>query len=158
MTVFDYGEDKHTRQGDFPDFSVDIFTERLDGTDLGGSVLTGEPTKIKAHFINNGRVSGSQPFWFMIRLEEAQQPSFDIWEISTLRQPLTNSPLAPLDGEQTVRVYSDGADGYFVECQTNPDELSQGTGYKISARIGANEDGVGLGYGYSLGYTIGFDS
>ncbi len=158
LTVYDYGEDKYTRQNDFPDFSVEIFTEKLDGTDLAKSILTNEPTKIKAHFINNGRVSGSNPFWFMVRLEENEQPSFNIWELSTLRQPLTGSPIVPLDGELTLKVYSDGADGYFVECQTDPDQLSSGVTYKPSARIGSNEDGVGIGFGYSEGFTIGFDS
>lgn len=157
LTIFDYGEDKYTRQGDFPDFTGEIFTEKLDGTDLNGNVLTSEDTVFKVHWINNGRVSSLNP-WFMCRIEEAEQPGFDIWELSTLRLPLDASPLQPLDGEITLKTYPDGSGGFWTECLVKADKLSSGVGYKLSARIGQNEEGSGLGFGYSLGFTIGFDA
>ena len=162
IKVYNYGEDIHTRTGtdpdDFADFTGSIITEKLDGTDLNGSVLSSEPTVFKVHFVNNGRVSGLQPFWFMNRLEEAEQPSFDIWEISTLQTPASNNPLQPVENEIALKVFPDGFGGYFTECLIDPSKLSAGVGYKLSGRLGFNEDGGGVGFAFSLGFTVGFNS
>jgi hypothetical protein len=156
--VYDYGEDKWTRIGDFPDFTGEIFTEKLDGIDLGGSLITGEPTKIKIHWINNGRDPYAIPFWFMVRIEPQEQPGNDIWEISNLREPAEGNLLAPLDGMITLNVYPDGANGWWVECQTVPEKLDPNSSYKLSARMGSNEAGVGLGFAFTTGFSTGFDA
>ena len=162
IVVYDFGEDTHTRNGiapdDFPDFTGEIITEKLDGTDLNGSIITGEPSKIRAHFTNNGRVSGAQSFYFFIRLEESEQKSYDIWEISNTLPPEDNPPIIPLSGFANLNIYSDGADGWWAECQTDYTKLKTGVGYKLSARIGLDEDGTGSGFGFTTGFTIGFNS
>lgn len=162
MIVYDYGEDVHTRNGvapdDFADFTGEIFTEKLDGTDLNGIVLSTEDTKMKVHFINNGRVSGAQPFWFMNRFEVAEQIGFDIWEISNLQTPASNNPLQPLQNETALAVYPDGSGGWWTECIIDSTKVSDDQGYKLSGRMGFNEDGGGIGFGYSVGFTIGFNS
>ena len=157
LTVFDQGEDQHTRNGDFADWTGEIFTERMDGTDLNGSILTTEATKMKIHWTNNGRL-GAVPLWFMHRIEEVEQPNWDIWELSTLREPIQQCPLQPLAGVQDLLIYSDGANGYWSECKIDHTLLDSGTSYKISGRIGQNETGAGSGFAYSIGFTVGFDS
>jgi hypothetical protein len=158
MQVFDYGEDKYTRQGQTADFEGEITTEKLDGTDLGGNVLLTEDTVFRIEWKNIGGRALSGNFWFMHRIEEAEQPSFDIWELSTLRLPLNDCPLQPLSGEIALKTYPNGSGGYFSECRIDHTKLRAGVGYKLSGRIGENEQGVGFGFGYSIGFTTGFDA
>ena len=157
ITAYNYGEDEHTREGQFPDWDYELKTFKLDGTDLNGQVLTTEDTLFKTHWINNGRTTETV-FYFINRIEEAEQPNFDIWELSTLREPLENSPLKPLEGEQNLKVTSDGNGGFFVESRVDYTKLTQGSSYNLSSRIGFNEQGEGDGFGFSTGFTIGFDS
>ena len=157
ITIYNYGEDEYTREGQFADWSYEIKTFKLDGTDLDGQVLTTEDTLFQTHWINNGRTTETI-FYFINRIEEAEQPNFDIWELSTLREPLENSPLQPLQGEQNLRISSDGNGGFFVESRVDFSKLSQGSSYNLSSRIGNNEQGEGDGFGFSTGFTIGFNS
>ena len=157
ITVYNYGEDQYTRDFQPADWSYEIKTFKLDGTDLDGQVLTTEDTLFQTHWINNGRTTQTT-FYFINRIEEAEQPNFDIWELSTIREPLENSPLQPLQGEQNLRVSSDGNGGFFVESRVDFTKLSQGSSYNLSSRIGNNEQGEGDGFGFSTGFTIGFDS
>lgn len=158
MQVFNYGEDKWTRQGETADLKGEIFTEKLDGTDLNGSILNNEPTVMKIHWTNIGGRTLSGNFWFMHRIEKAGQLGYDIWELSTLKEPVNGSPLIPHAGEQSLRIYPDGTGGYWSECVIDNNRLQNGVGYKVSGRIGENEKGTGFGYGYSIGFTTGFDA
>ena len=158
INVYDCNEDQYTRQGNFPDWTGELFTEKVDGTDLNGKVLTSEVTVIKIHWINNGRVSGLDDYWFKTRIQESSQPQFDIWEISNLEDPANNNLLGAVLGETRLKVYSDGLDGFWTECQTIPSRLSQGSSYILSGRIGKNDAGQTQGFGFSLGFSTGFNS
>lgn len=158
ITVFNYGEDQNTRLGNPADWIGEIITEKEDGTNLNGKVLTTENTVFKIHWVNTSGLLPSIEYWFMHRIEETAQPAFDIWELSTLRNPLPAAPLQPLTGELNVKITSDGAGGYFSECVVDYTKLKKGTSYKLSGRIGKSEEAAGQEAGYSLGYTLGFYS
>ena len=124
---------------------------------IDGNALFTEDTFLKVHWVNSGQEIGNV-YWFMLRIEEEFQPFYDNFELSTLRNPLLNSPLQPIDGFTNLKVTDDGNDGYFVECRIDHTKLVDGLGYRLSARMGLNEDGVGVDRGFTLGFTTGFDA
>lgn len=128
--------------------SVTIETFDLANNNLNLLLQSGVPTKIKATYVPTSPLTPDPlDFIGIIRLEQFEQPGFDIWESSTLRGIAPGSPI----GETSI---SKVGDNIILECQTVPINLAA-TPHKISTQIESDDQTVSA---YSEGYTQGYDA
>lgn len=107
--------------------ACEIETFNSNGDSLGGGLLlNGEVTTIKITFTPVG-VIDINDFYGIARLQETEQPGYDIWESSTVEGIALGSPLGPATN-------SDVGGNLVVECDTVPANMG-GSAYTVSGKI-----------------------
>ena len=103
--------------------------------DLGGQVLTGLDTILKTTWTNSGgAVTDISQVWAVHRIEETEQPGYNIDELSSINLPPSPNRLIPTVGETLLTV--DIVAGTVVtQCLVDGSQITAGQGYNLSARI-----------------------
>jgi len=131
IPVYDYTE---TDESPNPFTVVKKLTNQA-GTDTSLSILDSENTKVFFEFTDSRGDVGTD-YQGVIKLEEYQNGGLqNIYEISTFRTPLANSPLVPLSGDTYARITKSPFNVLTLECEIDKDKVQTGKQYHISGRI-----------------------
>lgn len=132
ITVNDYDKDGNVT----PDWVGTIETfHPTTAVNLQGAVLSGTDTIMRTTWVPTGAPVVSVAFmWAIHRVEPANQPGFDIDELSTINPfPTPNKPI-PLVSETQLKI--DPISGNVVtECRIDGSQINSATQYNLSARL-----------------------
>lgn len=114
--------------------AVDTFDQSANN--LNGNLHGTENTDVKITFTAQSGVISEAVLYGIGRLEEFQQGSlFNIFELSTFRNSVTNNPLIPLPGE-TKAITTTLSSSVELEFAVDFSKLNPTSQYKISGRLG----------------------
>lgn len=101
---------------------------------LGGAVLTGQDTLLRATWTNSGGpVATLVDLWGINRIEETGQLGYQITEMSSLNDPLLNQLLIPSSGTKLNMTLVAGK--VVLECLIDGSKVVPGINYNHSSRI-----------------------
>lgn len=104
-------------------------------TNLGGSILTGQDTLFRSTWTNSGgAVASLVNLWGINRIEETNQPAYDIDELSSINLPPSGQRLIPKGGFTLLDMQIVG--GLVVmECLIDGSVVQPNVNYNLSTRI-----------------------
>jgi len=110
---------------------------------LSGAVLTGQDTLLRATWTNSGGpVTSLVDLWGVNRIEETGQLGYEITEMSSVNDPLTNQLLIPSSGTKLFMYLNAGL--VVMECLIDGSKVVPGINYNLSSRI-QDENAVVVG-------------
>jgi len=138
IDVYDYGEDADVT----PEWSAVINTYRASNSeDIGELILSGEDTIMEIVWTNkNGAVASLDNIYAINRIEETDQPAYNIYELGSRVASESVKILKPITGETTLQLQLDSGK-VKATCLIKGGFILADRGYNLSGKIG-NSDSI----------------